>query len=321
MKDEPLSERSAADPDAPSVAKLLVEIGQRLVLAGENPYKARSYARAAESLLLLTLPLDDVIAQGRLQDIPGVGAALSETITRLHQHGTTPRLKAMRAEVPAGVLELLAIPGLRAPKVLELYQKLGITTLDELEAACRNDQLKSAKGFGPSFQEKVVAGIDLMRRSAGQRLLHHAADHLAQVEMNLTRSHPELSRIQPAGDFRRGLELVADLSLVAETPRGSGIEVLVMADRTKLWLADPRRYGPALVLATGSFEHVRELQARAQSQGFRLDERGLFQGRRLIPCPEEEDVYTALGLPFIEPELREGRGRSPTRQRRACLTS
>ncbi|MFL4991751.1 MAG: PHP domain-containing protein [Microvirga sp.] len=308
MKDEPLSEQSAAEPDASSIAKLLIEIGQRLVLAGENPYKARSYTRAAESLLLLTLPLDEVIAQGRLQDIPGVGAALSQTIIRLHQHGTTPRLEAMRAEVPAGVLELLAIPGLRAPKIMELYQKLGISSLDELEAACRQNRLKGEKGFGPSFQEKVVAGIDLTRRFAGQRLIHHVADHLAQVAASLTRSHPELSRIQPAGDFRRGLELVADLALVAETPDGSGIEVLVPANGSKLWLADQRRYGPALVLATGSSEHIRELQARALNQGFRLDEHGLFKGRRLIACPDEEDVYTALGLPFIEPELREGRG-------------
>src|SRR3954447_16881539 len=138
---------ASAALDASSVSKLLIEIGQRLVLAGENPYKARSYTRAAESLLLLTLPLDEVIAQGRLQDIPGVGAALSQTIIRLHQHGTTPRLEAMRAEVPAGVLELLAIPGLRAPKIMELYQKLGISSLDELEAACRQNQLKGEKGF------------------------------------------------------------------------------------------------------------------------------------------------------------------------------
>src|SRR5918993_2909575 len=96
--------------DAPAVARLLVEIGQRLVLAGENPYKARSYTRAAESLLLLSEPLAEVIAAGRLQEISGVGAALSETIQRLHRDRTMPRLEALRAEVPAGVLELLAIP-------------------------------------------------------------------------------------------------------------------------------------------------------------------------------------------------------------------
>lgn len=254
-----------ADRDASAVAKLLIEIGQRLVLVGENPYKARSYTRAAESLLRLTLPLGEVIAAGRLREIPGVGAALSETITRLHRDGTTPRLEAMRAEVPPGALELLAIPGLRPPKVLDLYQNLGITGLDDLEAACRQDRLKGAKGFGPAFQEKVLVGIELMRRSAGQRLIHHAADRLCALQENLRGSHPELSRIQPAGDVRRGLELVADQALVAEIPDGAGIEVLVTADETRLWLADKRRYGPAMLLATGSPEHIRELQARAQS--------------------------------------------------------
>lgn len=85
--------------------------------------------------------------------------------------------------------------------------------------------------------------------------------------------------------------------MVAETPNGLGIEVLVTADNTKLWLAHPRRYRPALVLATGSSEHIGQLQARAQSQELRFDERGLFQGRRLIPCLEEQDVHAALDLP------------------------
>src|SRR5688572_3178040 len=160
--------------DAPSIAALLIEIGQRLALAGENPYKARAYARAAENLQLLNVPLGDVIAQARLQEIPGVGVALAETIQRLYEHGTTPRLEAMRAEVPAGVLEMLAVPGLRPPQVLELFRKLGVGSLEDLEAACRQDRLKQAKGFGPSFQAKVLAGIELLRRSRGQRLIHDA---------------------------------------------------------------------------------------------------------------------------------------------------
>src|SRR5215213_5459996 len=163
-----MAAQSSTGLDAPTVAKLLVEIGQRLVLAGENLYKARSYTRAAESLLLLSEPLAEVIAAGRLQEIPGVGAALSETIQRLHRDSITPRLEALRAEVPAGVLDLLAIPGLRPQKVLDLYRKLGITSVDELEAACRQDQLKATKGFGPAFQDKVLTGIELMRRSHGQ---------------------------------------------------------------------------------------------------------------------------------------------------------
>jgi DNA polymerase (family 10) len=294
--------------DAPAVARLLLELGQRLVLAGENPYKARSYSRAAESLLPLSEPLEEVIAAGRLQEIPGVGAALSETIQRLHRDSITPRLEALRAEVPAGVLELLAIPGLRPQKVLDLYRKLGITSVDELEAACRQDRLMETKGFGPALQDKVLTGIELMRRSHGRWLIHRAGEHLSTLEASLRRSHPELTRIAPAGDFRRGSELVSDLALVAETSALSGIEMIDLAEGARVWLADRRHYGVALVLATGSSEHIEELQSLAERRGLRLDERGLYRGQQLVDCVDEKDVYAALDLPFIEPELREGRG-------------
>jgi DNA polymerase (family 10) len=135
-----------SDNDATAVARLLLEISQHLLLAGENPYKARAYARAAESLLTLTIPLEDVIAQDRLREIPGVGAALAEVIRALHQNGTTRRLQAMRAEVPASVLEMLKIPGLAPEKVMRIHQQLGIATLEELEQACREDQLRACKG-------------------------------------------------------------------------------------------------------------------------------------------------------------------------------
>ena len=193
--------------DAPAVAAILIEIGQRLTLAGENPYKARAYARAAESLLLLDEPLGTVISEGRLREIPGVGVALEETILRLHKDGTTSRLDAMRAEVPAGVLEMLAVPGLRPPRVLDLFRKLGIASLDDLEAACRQDRLAQAKGFGPAFQAKVLAGIELLRRSRGQRLIHHAAERLEVLETRLVRRSLNGSTRAP-------------LASTAERPRG-----------------------------------------------------------------------------------------------------
>jgi DNA polymerase (family 10) len=300
--------RDGSRLDARSVAAALAEVGQRLILAGENPYKARSYTRAAESLLLLGEPLESIVAAGRLREIPGVGTALSETIEQLHRHGTTARLEAMRADIPASLLELLSVPGLRPARVLDLHRTLGISSLDELEAACWQDRLTKAKGFGPAFQGKVLAAIELMRRSKGQRLLHHAGDHLAALTEAVRRSHPELTRILPAGEFRRGCELVSELVLAAETPAGSGVQVLDMPEQGSLWGADRNLFGVELVLATGSSGHVRDLQAYARDRGFRLDERGLFRGGCHLICPDEEHVYTALGLPFIPPELREGDG-------------
>src|SRR3954452_17883554 len=226
-----------SDNDAAMVARLLLELSQRLLLAGENPYKARAYARAAESLLTLTIPLEDVIAQGRLREIPGIGAALAEVIRALHQNGTTPRLEAMRAEVPASVLEMLKIPGLAPEKVLEIYRQLGTATLEELEQACRADRLRACKALGASLQAKVLQGLELLRRAQGQRLVHHADELLRATAANLGVSHPDLGRITVAGDLRRGCELVSDLALVAETPDGAGTQIVLLNEGIQLWLA------------------------------------------------------------------------------------
>ena len=294
--------------DASAVARLLVEISRRLRLAGESPYRARAYARAAENLLTLTVPLADVIAQGRLREIPGIGAALAEVIRTLHQYGTTPRLEAMRADLPASLLEFLNIPGLAPEKIAHIHQQLGITTLADLEQACRQDRLKATKGLGAALQAKVLQGIELLHRSQGQRLVHHADALLRAAAANLAVSHPELQRIAIAGDLRRGCEVVSALALVAEARDGLGTHVAQLSDGLQLWLADSSRYGVALLFATGSAAHVHALQSLADQRGLRLDQDGLFRGEQLIPCASEVEVYTALGLPFIEPELREGHG-------------
>lgn len=294
--------------DAQAVAKLLVEIGQRLVLAGENPYKARAYTRAAQSLLTLTIPLAEAIAQGRLREIPGVGAAIADTIAKLHANGTLPKLETMRAEAPASMLEMLRIPGVAPAKLMQAYRQLGAATVAELEAACRADRLKAEKGLGASLQAKILQGIALMRQAKGRRLIHQAADTLSAARANLARSHPELGRVTEAGDYRRGCELVSELALVAEVPEGKGTRVSRLNEEIELWLTEQRRYGPALLFATGNAAHLAALQRIAEERGLKLDRDGLRRGKRLLPCPSEAEVYAALDLAFIEPELREGRG-------------
>jgi DNA polymerase (family 10) len=142
---------------------------------------------------------------------------IAGVITSLHKTGTHPTLEAMRQELPAGVLELLSIPGLRPEKVLKLHKTLGISSLAELEQAARADKIKSVKGLGPAFQ-----GIELGRSSKGKRHLHRAAALLHAAEDHLRRAHPDLKRIAPAGEFRRGCGLVSDLSLVVEAKGISG---------------------------------------------------------------------------------------------------
>jgi hypothetical protein len=129
-----------ASLDASGVAKLLAEYGRRTALAGGNPYRSKAHLRAAESLAALAEPLGRIVAEGRLREIPGVGDAIADIITKLHRTGSHPSLERIRREIPGGVLEMLSIPGLRPDKVLKLHKQLGIASLAELEAASREDR-------------------------------------------------------------------------------------------------------------------------------------------------------------------------------------
>jgi DNA polymerase (family X) len=210
----------------------------------------------------------------------------------------------MREEIPAGVLEMLSVPGLRPEKVTKLYKELAISSLAALEEAARADQLKGVKGFGPALQVKILQGIAISRASEGRLHLHRAARLLESAEERLRRAHPELKRITPAGDFRRGFELVSGLALVVEAVDAAA-ETIRSGSQLQIHLTDPAHYGIALLRATGSAKHLEQLEALAARKGFKLDAGGLHQSRKVIGR-SEQDIYKALGLPFIPPELREG---------------
>jgi len=206
--------------EASQVASLLNEFGRRALLYGGNPYRAKAYLRAAERVALLTEPLDELVRQNRLRDIPGVGEAIAGVITQLCQTGSHPSLEKMRAEVLESVLELLTIPGLRPDKIMKLHKELGISTLEQLETAVREDRLKAVKGLGPALQRKILAGLEARHCPHAARHMHRAAELLSAAEVSLKRSNLNLKNIGIAGDFRRGCELVSDLALAAEQPGG-----------------------------------------------------------------------------------------------------
>src|SRR3954471_19951716 len=293
---------------AAEVALLLREFGQRTALRGGNPYRAKAYTRAAENLVALAEPLEDVVAQDRLKELPGVGDAIADIIIKLHKTGKHPSLEAMRKEIPAGALEMLAVPGLRPDKVLKLHKELGISSLDALEQAAKEDRLKPVKGLGAALQGKILQGIEIRRKGEGQRHLHRAAMLLDTAAQQLRRSKLDITQILPAGDLRRGCELVADLAAVVETSTFEG-EPRKLASKSELsvWLTDKRRLGATLMWATGSPKHIEQLRELAVQKGMTLDERGLHVGRKVI-ARKEAEIYAALGLQFIEPELREGIG-------------
>jgi DNA polymerase (family X) len=290
--------------DAAAVAKILRELAQRMELEGGNPYRARAYARAADNLTLSPLPLDQLIAEGRLKEIPGIGDALEAVIAKIYETGQHSGLEAMREKAPAGVLEMLRIPGLKADRIRKLYSDLGIDSVAALEEAARTDRLKTLKGYGPAFQAKVLQGIEMMRRPQG-RHLHRAAAALEYAANEIARTEPDWTNITPAGDFRRGCELIGDLSLVVIDPQHRGETKTVTHGELTVHLAAPESFGIALLLATGSEAHLGALTKLARKKSLTLDAKGLHKGKRIVAQTREEDIYAALGLPFIPPELRE----------------
>ncbi|WP_342738958.1 PHP domain-containing protein [Bradyrhizobium sp. B117] len=292
--------------DARGVASLLREYAQRTALRGANPYRAKAYARAADSLAALAVPLDVLVAEDRLTEIPGVGDAIADIITKVHKTGSHPSLEKLRKEIPASVLEMLAIPGLRPEKVLRLYKDLGIGSLSELEAAANDDRIKKAKGLGAALQTKILQNLAIAKSGEGRLHLHRAAALLAHAKDSIRKSRPEFKRVTIAGDFRRGCELVGDLAIVAEAAE-PGKTSTPPADGLQIRVSDRKHFGAALLFATGSAAHVQQLQALAAEKGMRLEADGLHDGRTLI-ADDEAEIYRALGLPFIDPELREGRG-------------
>jgi DNA polymerase (family 10) len=292
--------------DAPQVAKLLREYAQRTALRGGNPYRARAYSRAADSLLATAEPLNRLVEEARLTEIPGVGDAIADIITKLCRTGTHPSLEKLRKEIPDGVLEMLSVPGLRPEKVLRLYKDLGIASLADLEAAAKGERIKKTKGLGAALQTKVLQNLAIAKGGEGRLHMHRAAALLQHAKAAVERTQPELRNVTVAGDLRRGCELVADLALVAEAPRPEKKPAAPDSSGLKIYVSDRKHFGAALLHATGSPEHLEQLRALAEKSGMRLDPDGLHKGRSVVAA-KEADIYRALGLPFIEPELREGR--------------
>jgi DNA polymerase (family X) len=292
--------------DTQTIAALLREYAQRTALRGGNPYRARAYERAADSLCALTEPLHRLVEEERLTELPGIGDAIADIITKLHRSGTHPSLEAMRKEIPAGVLELLRVPGLRPEKVLKLHQALGIASLAELEQAAREGRIKATKGLGAALQTKILNNIEIAKHGERRRHMHRAAALLENAAARLKRGHPDLARIEVAGELRRGCELITTLSLVAQTDMEESPASLTAHGDLQVHLTDRKHFGATLLRATGSDAHLAALDAIARKQGFRFDERGVWRGGRLVASHSEEDIYRALGLPFIAPELREG---------------
>ena len=256
-----------------------VSIGFRPYCCGAGTYEWGELCSRPKnqgySLAALAEPLDNVVEEERLTEIPVIGDAIADIVTKLHNTGTHPSLEKLRKEVPAGVLELLTIPGLRPDKVMRLYKDLGISSVAELEASAKDDRIRKAKGLGAALQAKILQNLAIARTGAGKLHIHRAAALLRHaVETLQAVARPKLKRITIAGDFRRGCELVGDLSIVAEALASDAIPDASAQGGLHVHLTDRKHFGATLLFATGSDAHLKCLRGLAATKGMSLDRAG-----------------------------------------------
>lgn len=309
------------------VVAVLERIGEMLEILGENKFKCLAYQNAARMLAAAPQSLGELVESGQLGRMKGIGAALEEKITTLARTGKLPYYDELAARVPSGLLEMLAIPGFGPKKAKAVWEELGVTTIGELEYACRENRLVHLPGFGEKTQDKVLAGIEFLRRHAG-RVLYPVAEKVAGEVFPLIEKHKACLRAAVAGSLRRRRETVADIDIVAATGDAKALmahvaglslarEVLGHGDtktsiRTESGMqidvraVSDREYPFALHHFTGSKEHNVLMRTRAKAQGLKMSEYGLFRGDKLILCADEPEIFEVLGLAYIPPELREG---------------
>ena len=318
------------------IADILKEIGVFLELKGENPFKTRAYQNGARTLEGLAEPLDTLIAEERLGSIKGIGKALAEKITELATTGRLAYYDELKASIPDGLIAMLDIPGLGPKKVKAVHSKLGIETVEALEQACKESQLAALPGFGKKTEAKILEGIEFRRNYASH---HHisTALNLAEPILEQLRAHPDVIRCSTAGSLRRHKEIVRDIDFLVSSKNPEPVidfftgqegilsvsakgdtKASVILDggvQADLRVVSDAEYPFAQAYFTGSKEHNIAMRQRAIARGLRLNEYGLFRSaeetrdpKLRLDCKTEEEIFAALDLAYIPPELREDKG-------------
>lgn len=329
------------------IAAVLTEIGTLLELKGENPFKIRAYQSGARLLEGLS---EEEIAQrveaGSLEEVKGIGEALAQKIAELHRTGRLEFYEKLQASVPAGLVEMLSIPGLGAKKVRALQDKLGVDSIAKLKAACDEGKVAALDGFGEKSQEKILSGIR-NREAYGRRHLWLEAHEAGAPILAGLRKLPAVRQVESCGSLRRRMETVGDLDFLVATTEPAPVvawfvgqpevqEITAQGElkasvrlksglQADLRLVPPEQFVFALHHLTGSKDHNVQMRHRALERGLSMSEWGLFPadekhgstaevkkagsaGPKSLTAKTEADLFKALGLPFIPPELREGLG-------------
>ena len=317
----------------PDIARLFDEVADLLEIQDANPFRVRAYRNAARTIRDFPEPIADRVRAGTkdLTDIAGIGDDLAEKITAIVTTGELPLRKELASKLPAGLLDLLRIPGLGPKRVNLLYKKLKVKSAADLAAALDKGKVQKLKGFGPKMEEKMRAGIG-QAQVGERRLLLNEAEAQATALVAYLQAGGGIGQIEVAGSYRRRRETIGDLDIVVTSDGKDSAKVMdrfvtygevaevISKGETRatvklrgglqmdLRAVEPDAYGAALVYFTGSKAHNIELRKIAQEQSYKLNEYGLFKGTRRAAGKSEQEVYEKLGLDWIAPELREARG-------------
>lgn len=317
------------------VAKILNEIGIYLELQGENPFKIRAYYNAARVIEKLPKNIKELVENGKLGQIKGIGDALSKKITTLVTTGHLPYYEELEKSVPKEVIKLLEIPGLGAKKVRKLWKELGIRNIGELEYACNENRLITLEGFGSKTQQKILQGIAFLKKYSDKFLLSEALEIAARVS-SILELHPQVEKVSLAGSIRRKMEIIRNIDLVVESEidyrakianfvvekiRDASIfAVDEIFPKTKnehleirpsvgiginIYFSSSDEFPFVLRYYTGSKEHNNSLKNYAKRKGFELSIKEMYYKGRKVSCVSEEDIYSKLDLEYIPPEMRE----------------
>jgi len=318
--------------DSRSAAHVLSQIGALLRVKGEQRFKARAYAGAARALIALdTDDLAPLLRSGELADTPGIGPATLSVVRDLVETGESQYLNELSEGIPEGVLDLMRVPGLGPEKIQVIHESLGVQNLDDLERVAQNGQLADLPKFGKKTAEKILRGIEIVRRDAHLQRFPAAAIEAQMLLANVVK-HPDVTHAEVAGSIRRHNELISDIDIVAECSadpakvatsfaRSPGVrEAHTNADpgtvhirfvdgsHLDMHCVNKADYPLALWRATGSASHVEEMNVLAKSRGFEIRENALMKGGKRVALKDEDALFKALDLQVIPPELREGMG-------------
>ena len=316
------------------IARLLTDVADLLEISAGNPFKVRAYRNAARTVADHPDPVAELVSGGEfdLTDLPGIGGGIAKEITALVETGTLPQRQQLVATVPPGLLELLRIPGLGPKRVKLFHEQLKVNSARDLKDALEKGQLAKLPGIGPKLLDKIREGVSDSATTAQTRMVLHEAEQYARAIVEYLNAGGGIDEIDVAGSFRRRKETIGDLDIVVTCApaRAAAIiqrfvkfsevtQVAAQGDtratvrlssglQVDLRVVEPSCFGAAMQYFTGSQAHNIELRKIAQAKKLKLNEYGVFRGSKCIAGRTEQDVYAALGLDWIPPEMRENRG-------------